>query len=114
MTWIDLETEDQLNELIEKSASRPQVIFKHSTRCSVSAMAKNRLDKNQKPEKIDFYYLDLIRYRSLSNKIANDFNVVHQSPQVLLISNGKCIYNESHSGITMDEIQEIVTEHYQF
>lgn len=105
MNWIPLQTEDQLSEIVLNSNSKPQVIFKHSTRCSISSMAKNRLDKKDQPEGIDFYYLDLIQFRKISNRIAVDFNVVHQSPQVLIINQGKCIYDESHSGITMDDIK---------
>lgn len=104
MNWIPLQNELQLEEIISNSNNKPQVIFKHSTRCSVSSMAKNRLDKKDQPEGIDFYYLDLIKHRNISNKIATDFHVPHQSPQVLVINNGKCIYDESHSGIMMDEI----------
>ena len=110
MNWIPLNQETQLDEIIAKSATIPQVIFKHSTRCSVSSMAKNRLDKKEAPEGINFYLLDLLKYRSLSNKIAESFQVQHQSPQVLVINNGKCIYNESHSGITFDEIEAVTTE----
>ena len=62
-------------------------------------MAKNRLDKKDNPDGIDFYYLDLIKHRNISNKIAEDFNVTHQSPQVLVINNGKCIYDESHQAL---------------
>ena len=104
MNWIPLQTENQLTEIRERSAGRPQVIFKHSTRCSTSAMVKNRLERARTPEAIDFYYLDLLNYRPVSNKIATDFNVPHQSPQVLLIRNGECIYDESHIGITMADI----------
>lgn len=104
MNWIPLNEEIQLEEIIQRSENTPQVIFKHSTRCSISSMAKSRLDKNDNPEGIDFYYLDLIKHRNISNKIADDFKVQHQSPQVLLIRNGKCTYTESHSGIMMDEI----------
>lgn len=104
MNWIPLNEEEQLEKIIQKSQNTPQVIFKHSTRCSVSSMAKNRLDKNEQPEGIDFYYLDLIKHRNLSNKIAEDFKVEHQSPQILIIREGKCAYTESHSGIMMDDI----------
>jgi bacillithiol system protein YtxJ len=104
MSWIPLNSFQQLEKLNEKSATKPQLIFKHSTRCSISAMAKNRLYKNELPEDIDFYYLDLIAHRDISNKIAEQYGITHESPQVLLIKNGKCIYNESHSGIYMDEI----------
>ena len=106
MSWITLETETQLNEIREKSTDRPQVIFKHSTRCSTSHLVKSRLERSELPGTADFYYLDLIRYRPVSNKIAETFQVDHESPQVLVIRNGECIYDESHMGITMDDILE--------
>lgn len=69
-------------------------------------MVKSRLERKEQPETSDFYFLDLIKYRSLSNKIAEDFAVTHESPQVLLIKNTECVYEESHSGILMNEIAE--------
>lgn len=104
MDWITLRTEAQLEEIRERSTGRPQVIFKHSTRCSASALVKGRLERARKPDAIDFYFLDLINYRPISNKIAETFFVEHESPQVLLIRNGECVYDESHMGITMDDI----------
>lgn len=104
MNWIALNSADQLKQITEKSMERPQVIFKHSIRCGISAMAKSRLDKAGPAENIDFYYLDLINYRGLSNKVAEEFNVYHESPQVLIIKDGKCVYDESHTGITMADI----------
>ncbi len=104
MHWIHLTDEEQLKNIITKSQSRPQVIFKHSTRCSISAVALSRLQKAAQPADVDFYFLDLIAYRGLSNKIADVFKVHHESPQVLLIRNGECVYDESHMGISMDEI----------
>ena len=104
MTWVNLTSLDQLNEI--KSAEGYSLIFKHSTRCSISSMAKNRLDREEAPDNMKFYYLDLIAYRSISNKIAEVFKVHHESPQVLLIKNGECTYEESHNGISMDEIAE--------
>jgi bacillithiol system protein YtxJ len=106
MNWQVLTRESQLAGIIEKSDTRPQLIFKHSTRCSISGMAKNRLERAAAPGHIDFHFLDLIAYRSLSGKIAETFSVNHESPQVLLIRNGQCVYDESHSGISMDEIIE--------
>lgn len=102
--WIDLSNEKQLQQIKERSVTRPQVIFKHSSRCSLSGMAKNRLDKKPFPEGIDFYFLDLIKYRNISNKISRDFDVYHESPQVLIIKNGLSIYDESHAGIDMQDI----------
>lgn len=104
MNWIPLQSESQLEEIRQKSTTRPQVIFKHSIRCSISAVTKSRLDKEKAPDDMDFYYLDLINYQLLSNKVAEDFKVYHESPQVLVIKNGECIYDESHMGIAMKDI----------
>ncbi len=95
MNWIALTEDGQLEEIKEKSNQQPVVIFKHSTRCSISSMAKNRLERETPADNILFYYLDLIRYRPVSNKIAADFHVPHESPQILLIKNGECIYEEA-------------------
>lgn len=106
MNWINLSNEEQLTAIRELSRTRAQVIFKHSTRCSASSLAKNRLERNDSPPGVDFYFLDLIKFRALSDKIASDFAVYHESPQVLLIKNLECVYDESHNGIRMDEIIE--------
>ncbi|MBN9380645.1 MAG: bacillithiol system redox-active protein YtxJ [Chitinophagaceae bacterium] len=108
MNWIALETETQLEDILRRSAERPQVIFKHSTRCSTSALVKGRLERGSHPtvEDIEFYYLDLLNYRPISNKVAETFRVRHESPQILIIRDGACIYDESHMGISMDDILE--------
>ena len=69
-------------------------------------MALSRFERAEAPDFIDFYYLDLLNYRSISSTIAEKFQVHHESPQVLLIKNGECIYDESHYGIMMDELVE--------
>ena len=108
MNWIILTDQQQLNSIKELSSQKAQLIFKHSTRCAASSMAKARLERSSQPDNIDFYFLDLIRYRQLSNKVAETFAVAHESPQVLLIKNGECVYEESHSGIQMEDIVEQV------
>ena len=106
MNWIALTDEPQLEQIKEQSKHSPVVIFKHSTRCSISSMAKSRLERETPAHNVHFYYLDLLKYRPLSNKIAEDFHVHHQSPQVLLIKNGECTHEESHNGISMQDIAE--------
>ena len=106
LNWIELNDIQQLGNIKELSKTRPQVIFKHSTRCATSSMAKNRLEKAHPPDHTDFYFLDLLKYRTISNMIAVDFFVHHQSPQILLIKNMECVYEESHDGIEMGEIVE--------
>ena len=107
MKWNELTSEEQLQQIKQKSFDRPQVIFKHSNRCSISSVAKMRLEKWQPSEDFDFYFLDLIQFRPLSNKIAETFMVHHESPQVLVIKNGECVYDESHLGISLQEILEL-------
>lgn len=104
MHWIHLTDQEQLNQLITRSDTKPQVIFKHSTRCSISGVALQRLQKAGQHEDVDFYFLDLIAYRPISAKIAQVFGVPHESPQVLVIKKGACVYDESHLSISMDEI----------
>jgi len=106
MHWIHLTDEEQLKQIINKSQLKPQVIFKHSSRCSISAVALQRMQKTAQPSDIDFYFLDLLANRSLSNKIAEIFRVHHESPQILLIRDGECVYDESHLGISMDQIMD--------
>ena len=104
MDWIEINDLSVLEQIKTKSFLQPQVIFKHSTRCSVSSIAKNRLDKSEQPEGTDFYFLDLIKHRDVSSAIAELFQVHHESPQVLLIKNGECVYDESHYAISIVEI----------
>ena len=95
-----------MQQINQESEQRPVVIFKHSTRCSISMMAKNRLEREAAPENTSFYYLDLLRYRHISNKIAETYSVHHESPQILVIKGGECTYEESHNGISMEDIAE--------
>ncbi|MEO5966643.1 MAG: bacillithiol system redox-active protein YtxJ [Ferruginibacter sp.] len=104
MNWIPITDESNIQKIKDSSSEKPQVIFKHSTRCSISSMAKSRLERSAVPEGIDFHYLDLLTYRSISNLVASEFKVEHASPQVLLIKDGVCVYDESHSGIDMKEL----------
>src|SRR6266542_2071675 len=106
MHWIHLTDEDQLQNIIVRSQEKPQVIFKYSNRCYSSELIFQRLQQDCCPEKIDFYFLDLVTFRNISDKISETFNVDHQSPQILLIKDGECIFNESHSEISLEEILE--------
>ena len=108
MNWREFTTEEGLEEIKKRSTDKPQVIFKHSTRCSISTMAKSRLERSAVPDGIEFNYLDLIAHRNVSSKIAAVFDVEHASPQVLIIKDGVCVYDESHNAISMDEIVEAV------
>ncbi len=107
INWTPLTSTDQLDEIIDLSAEVPCLILKHSTRCSISTVAKHRLEKNWdfEEKEVQAYYLDLINYRDISNQIAGTFGIDHQSPQVLLIKKGNCVYDESHFGIKVSQIK---------
>ncbi|MCV9929156.1 bacillithiol system redox-active protein YtxJ [Flavobacterium sp. LS1R49] len=109
INWIPLTSLDQLDEIVTESKDKPILIFKHSTRCSISRMALKGFEKEfDLDNKVKAYFLDLIAHRDVSNEIASRFNVVHQSPQLLLIKDGKSIYDVSHSDIDADALKEKV------
>lgn len=108
MNWLPLDTPAQLDELIKASSGKPQVIFKHSTRCGISSMAKNRLERAGDLPEADYHFLDLIRYRELSNAIAETFRVWHESPQLLVIKDGQCVSDTSHTGISVSWLEETI------
>src|SRR5690606_31955304 len=107
MNWKKLTESTQIEEIKELSFTKPVLIFKHSTRCSVSSTSLDRLLRNWKTEdgeKVIPYFLDLIAFRNLSAQIEDTFGVAHESPQVLIIRNGKAVYDNSHFGISYPEI----------
>jgi bacillithiol system protein YtxJ len=105
--WNDLTQLKQLDEIVNESAKTPVIIFKHSTRCAISAMALKNFEREYDIEegKAKPYFLDLLNHRDISNEIASRFNVEHQSPQLLLIREGKAVYNTSHSDIDAEAVK---------
>lgn len=105
--WRKLESSEDLQSAIEKSSEKIIVIFKHSTRCIISKTVlrnfEKEIEQNQNND-IEFYYLDLLNYRNISNEIAENLHVTHQSPQVIVIKNQQAIYNVSHDGISLESI----------
>jgi bacillithiol system protein YtxJ len=106
LNWITLTDIEQLTAIIEKSYKKPEVLFKHNAHCSVGGAALKRMEKAGITPDADFYFTDLLRFRKISDKISENFDVSHESPQVLLIKNGECIYDESHLEITMQELAD--------
>lgn len=109
MNWIPLTSENQLEEIITESNETPVMIFKHSTRCSISSTSLSRLERNWNETEmanVKAYYLDLIANRPVSNKIASLLHVEHQSPQAIIIEKGKSIWDASHYDIQYDAIKK--------
>ncbi len=110
--WKALTDIQQLEEIEDVSAGRPVIIFKHSTRCSISRMALRNFERESGDGfPAERYYLDLLSFREVSNAVADRFGVTHQSPQLLLISGGRCAYHASHAQIdaaeTIEKIKQV-------
>lgn len=106
--WVSLTRIEDLDKIKEESKERPVIIFKHSTRCGVSRGVLKSFEKeyNIDKEQVKIYFLDLLSHRDISNEIASTFGVRHESPQILIIKNGKAVFNESHHSIQAADIQE--------
>ncbi len=100
--WIELNKPSQLFDLLESDEQKEIIFFKHSTRCGISSMAKNRLEKSPNCQVI--YYIDVIKNRQLSNCIADHFNIRHESPQLIKIYNRDLISHASHNAINTELI----------
>lgn len=109
--WIELTSSEQLKQAIESSVENAVILFKHSTRCSISSMAKSRFESNWNTElsKVSIYYLDLIAHRNISNEIAELTGIEHQSPQAIVLKNKEVIYDASHSEISAKAIENLLS-----
>jgi len=110
INWISLNSKDQLAEIENKSVKNAQVIFKHSTRCGVSRMVLKQFEKQTdlSENKTEFYFLDLLNHREISNEIANKYNVLHQSPQLVVVKNKKVVAQASHHEILDVSLNEFI------
>lgn len=110
MKFLSLETEGQLEEISE--AKELEIIFKHNTTCPISkgVLRSLREEDDILPADIPFYILDLLTYRNISDEVAERFNVVHESPQLLLLQKGKCVYHQSLYDITPEETANAIQE----
>ena len=111
MDWISLKDSQQLNEILAESKENPVLIYKHSTRCNISRSAFDRLERKWDASAVGSvkrYFLDLISYRDLSNRVSEMFQVEHHSPQILVISDGKSVLDLSHYDIDFDRIKPVI------
>jgi len=108
--WIQIRMMETLDEVVETSKKQTVAILKHSTSCGISRMVLRQFEQSYdlKDEQIKLYFLDLLAYRSISNEIASRFNVPHQSPQLLIIKDGKVVFDASHSDIQAESLNEFI------
>ncbi len=110
LPWIALSSTQQLDDIVEASKVRPQLIFKFSTRCGISRMVLNQFESNYNfsEDDLDLYFLDLISYRDVSNEVGYKFQVIHESPQLLVIKNGVVVAHSSHGGINTIDLSSFL------
>lgn len=112
VAWNYLESMEDLDAAEELSNEKIVVLFKHSTRCSISRFVlkqfENTFDISE--DKMQLYFLDLIEYRPISSEIAERFEVTHQSPQMIVLKNGKAVFNSSHESIDANDLAQFITE----
>ena len=108
--WNQLTSLDQLDKIVEESKTMPVAIFKHSTRCGISRMVINQFEKSYdiEPNQMKLYYLDLLSYRNISDEVGYKFQVMHQSPQLIVVKNGVAIANASHHSIQAGELANFI------
>ncbi|AIM35518.1 hypothetical protein KO02_01705 [Sphingobacterium sp. ML3W] len=104
MNWVPLNNLDQLQQILD--SQQVCAIFKHSTTCGISGMAKKNFERfaNLSDKSYDVYYLDLLAFREISNQIASIWHIQHQSPQLLILQGDTCIFNASHGEIDFDDL----------
>lgn len=110
LPWIALDKLTQLDEIIKNSYQKPQLLFKHSTRCGISSMVLRQFESNYPfiDNEVDLFYLDLLSYRAISNEIAIRFGVYHESPQLLIVKNGQVIKHASHGTINDLDLMDLL------
>jgi len=108
--WKQIITENDFHAALKESEERPVVIFKHSTTCGISAhkFFDMENDWNATPEEIGFYYLDLLAFRPMSNLVAQELGVMHQSPQIIVLKDRKPVAHTSHAYATFDFVRKVV------
>ena len=99
LNWIALNSIEQLDEIEQKSNSKYQAIFKHSTRCGISSGVLRQFERQEDTGEVDFYLLDLLSFRPISEEITSKFGVMHQSPQLIVLNDGAVVAHGSHYDI---------------
>ena len=110
LPWITLNSLEQLDVIESASKTKTQIIFKYSSRCGVSRMVLNQFESNYNfyEDDLDLYFLDIISYRSVSNEVGYKFQVMHESPQLLVIKNGVVVAHDSHGGVNAIDLNSFI------
>jgi bacillithiol system protein YtxJ len=111
MNWREITTLEEWNAVINKSSERGQVILKHSTTCPVSANALREYEeylKDSPNDNVDFTLVKVIESRPVSNQIAEDLNVKHESPQIIYVKDKAKYWSATHWSVTKAHITAVL------
>ena len=110
LPWQKLTSVDQLDSIVEESKVTPVAIFKHSTRCGISSMVMRQFERayDLDMDQMKLYYLDLLAFRKVSDEVSKNFQVLHQSPQLIVVKNGEAVAHTSHHGINASELHNFI------
>ncbi|MEW4922833.1 bacillithiol system redox-active protein YtxJ [Algibacter sp. 2305UL17-15] len=110
LPWVSFNDLQQIDYIKQKSSIKPQVIFKHSTRCGISSMVQRQFikDYNFSEKELDLYYLDLLNYRKISDEVGFAFQLIHESPQLLVVKNGALVAHASHGQINEVDLNRFI------
>lgn len=98
--FIKLKTVEHLDELFQKSHEEPVVIFKHSVTCPISSHVYSEVAEINAEVNLVVVQTE----RSISNAIAERTGIRHESPQAIVLKDGKPVYHASHYDVTAEEV----------
>ena len=108
MNWENISSLNQLNQVLintQQEDSEYALFFKHSPRCEISSMVLRRFESSWDISNINVFMVNVLSQRDASNELAQQFQIRHESPQVLLVKNGKLLYTASHGDISVADIK---------
>ncbi len=109
LPWININSVEQLNSILRNVGDKPILLFKHSTRCSISSMALTGFERNWSGRvHCELYFIDLLKHRDVSQETAILTGITHQSPQCIVIKGSEIVYEATHSGIDARRIESIL------
>jgi bacillithiol system protein YtxJ len=110
MGLIEIKTEEELEKAL---GAEKAIIFKHSPICGISARAQGEVERFvRENEDVPVYLVDVREQRPLSMQTAEHFGIRHESPQIIVVKNGRPAWDGSHSSITADRLEQIVNDEF--
>ena len=105
--FFRIDDQATLENLISDSTQKPVIVFKHSTACSISSRAYREMEKLEGQVNI----LEVQSAREVSRELANRTGIRHETPQVIVLRDGKAVWNASHFDVKAADVMKAVESH---